>query len=96
MMRSAKTKFVAALTWAFTVAAVGAPSALAGQITGGEGLWGETNDKVVTNFGFAIIILFPTLLVILSIHQHRAEDREHEHLEAKRNRADLDEWQGGW
>ena len=26
---------------------------------GGEGLYGETNDKVVTNAGFILIVFFP-------------------------------------
>ena len=34
--------------------ALSAPAALAHD--GGEGLWGETNDKVVTNAGFILIV----------------------------------------
>jgi hypothetical protein len=42
--------------------ALTAPVALAQNSTGhdgGEGWWGETNDKVVTNFGFFLIAFFP-------------------------------------
>ncbi|MCX6388910.1 MAG: hypothetical protein NTX07_09350 [Solirubrobacterales bacterium] len=94
-MRSLTAKFTAAVTWALVTGALIAPAALA-RINGGEGLYGPTTDKVVTNFGFGIIFLFPLLLVILSILQHRKEDREHEHLAAQSHRADLAEWQGGW
>ena len=51
-------------TAAFTLFALlaSAPAALAHD--GGEGLYGETNDKVVTNAGFIIIALFPLLILI--------------------------------
>lgn len=94
-MRSFVAKFTAAATWAFVSGALLAPTAFA-RISGGEGTYGATNDKVVTNFGFAIIIFLPLLLIILSVLQHRAEDREYEHLQAQSRRADLAEWQGGW
>ena len=29
---------------------------------GGEGWWGETNDKVVTNAGFILIAFFPLFI----------------------------------
>ena len=35
--------------------ALWAPAALAGKPDNGEGLWGETNDKVVTDAGFLLI-----------------------------------------
>ncbi|CAB4861161.1 MAG: hypothetical protein F2799_00915 [Actinobacteria bacterium] len=94
-MRSLVAKFTAATTWAFVSGALIAPTAFA-RISGGEGTYGATNDKVVTNFGFAIILLLPLLLAVLSVLQRRSEDREHEHLEAQSHRADLAEWQGGW
>jgi peptidoglycan biosynthesis protein MviN/MurJ (putative lipid II flippase) len=36
---------------------------------GGEGLYGKTNDKVITNFGFGLMILFTLLVVLLSAAQ---------------------------
>ena len=44
---------------------------------GGEGLYGKTNDKVVTNFGFALIIFFPLLVLTLSLAQHFLSKRRH-------------------
>ena len=43
---------------------------------GGEGLYGKTDDKVVTNFGFGLMIFFTVLVVGLSIAQHLLEKRK--------------------
>ena len=37
---------------------------------GGEGTYGKTDDKVITNVGFALIIFFPLLVLTLSLIQH--------------------------
>jgi hypothetical protein len=44
---------------------------------GGEGLYGKTDDKVITNFGFGLMILFTVLVVGLSIAQSQLEKRKH-------------------
>lgn len=36
---------------------------------GGEGTYGKTDDKVITNVGFALIIFFPLLVLTLSLIQ---------------------------
>jgi hypothetical protein len=43
---------------------------------GGEGLYGKTNDKVITNFGFGLMILFVALVVGLSVGQYLLERRK--------------------
>ena len=43
---------------------------------GGEGLYGKTNDKVITNFGFGLMIFFVTLVVGLSIAQSLLDKRK--------------------
>ena len=43
---------------------------------GGEGLYGKTDDKVITNFGFGLMILFTTLVISLSVAQHLLEKRK--------------------
>jgi hypothetical protein len=43
---------------------------------GGEGLYGKTDDKVITNFGFGLMIFFTVLVVGLSIGQHLLEKRK--------------------
>jgi hypothetical protein len=50
-----------------------APSALAAD---GVGLWGRTDDKVVTFWGFGVIALFITLPIVLSLIQIRLENRK--------------------
>ena len=50
-----------------------APLAAAGD---GVGLWGRTDDRVVTYWGFAIIAFFAILVTVLSIIQIRREGRK--------------------
>jgi hypothetical protein len=71
-----------------------APAALAHD--GGEGWWGETDDKVITNAGFIIIAGFPLLILILSLIMWRLDkrkDRRKAAEKARKARADL---RGGW
>jgi hypothetical protein len=74
-----------------------APVALASEgHDGGEGLWGETNDKVITNAGFALIVGIPLLILVLTLIQTALERRKDRRLaaeKARRSRADL---RGGW
>jgi uncharacterized membrane protein len=53
--------------------ALAAP-ALAGR--GGEGTYGKYDDKVVTNFGYGLMIFFTLLVVVLSIAQSLLERRK--------------------
>ncbi len=73
-----------------------APVALAGEHDGGEGWWGETNDKVVTNAGFILIAAFPTLILILSLTQWRLDKRKDRRLAAARARKVRADARGGW
>jgi putative copper export protein len=50
-----------------------APLAMAAD---GEGLYGRTNDKVITFFAFGVIAFFAILVIVLSIVQHRLESRQ--------------------
>jgi hypothetical protein len=71
-----------------------APAALAHD--GGEGLYGETNDKVVTYAGFVLIVGFPILVLVLTLIQsslERRKDRRMAAAKARRARADM---RGGW
>lgn len=43
---------------------------------GGEGTYGKTNDKVITNFGFGLIIFFVALVTALSVAQHLLQRRK--------------------
>jgi len=50
-----------------------APVAMAAD---GEGLYGRTDDKVITFFSFGVIAFFAILVIVLSILQHRLESRK--------------------
>jgi hypothetical protein len=77
-----------------TALLLSAPAALAHD--GGQGWWGETNDKVITDAGFIIIAAFPALVTLLSLIQWRLDkrkDRRKAAEKARKARADL---RGGW
>lgn len=68
----------------------------AGTNGGGQGLYGETSDKVITNAMFLVIIFFPALIVVLTLIQWRLEKRKHLRMEAAKRRAANVDWRGGW
>jgi hypothetical protein len=55
---------------------LGVSAPIAAAHDGGEGLWGETNDKVITNAGFVLIAAFPLLIFVLSMIQWRLDKRK--------------------
>ena len=63
---------------------------------GGEGWWGETNDKVITNAGFAIIAGIPLLILILTLIQTSLDRRKDRRLAAERARRERADLRGGW
>ncbi len=74
-----------------------APAALAAEgHDGGEGWWGETNDKVITNAGFIIIAAVPTFLLIMSLIQWRLDKRKDRRLAAAKARKARSDLRGGW
>jgi hypothetical protein len=92
MRRALHTLLLTGLLLALT-----APVAMAAEgHDGGEGLYGETSDKVVTNAGFIIIAAFPALVALLSLlmwHLDKRKDARKKAAKARRARADL---RGGW
>jgi hypothetical protein len=82
------------LTLALTTALVLAPAALAHD--GGEGLWGETNDKVVTNAGFILIAFFPLFVFVMSMLQVALDRRKDRRKKALKALAREDRARGGW
>jgi len=76
-----------------------APMALAqsgGGNDGGEGLWGETNDKVVTNAGFILIAFFPLFILMMSLLQWRLDKRKDRRKAATKARMARADQRGGW
>jgi hypothetical protein len=72
------------------------PAALASAPNGGQGTYGEADDKVVTNFGFVVIAFFPTLILLLSLLQWRLDKRRDARKAALKRRRSGAEWHGGW
>jgi hypothetical protein len=73
------------------------PAALASEgHDGGEGWWGETNDKVITNAGFIIIAAIPVFVLIMSLIQWRLDKRKDRRLAAAKARRARSDLRGGW
>jgi hypothetical protein len=71
-----------------------APSALA--YNDGRGFYGATNDKVVTNAGFILILFFPLFVLTMSLIQWRLDKRKQERKAAEKARVGDARWRGGW
>jgi hypothetical protein len=84
-----------AITWVVVAALTLAPDALA-RADGGQGWWGETNDKDITSVMFITVAFFPLLILVLSLIQWRLDKRHHAREDAARARAANADWRGGW
>ena len=80
-MRSRLTLLaIAAFSWALVLA----PAALAQDAPdNGEGVLGETDDKVVTFFSLGVIIFFVLVVILGTIVQQRLERRKDEQKAAR-------------
>jgi preprotein translocase subunit SecG len=91
-----RTRIITALlVFSVTLLTV-APAAWAGESGGGQGWYGETNDKVITNAMFITIAFFPTIILIFSLIQWRLDKRKHAKMDAAKRRARSADWRGGW
>ena len=88
-MRAVRTSLLA-----LALLALAAPDALAHD--GGEGLWGETNDKVITNAGFILIAFFPLFVFVMSMIMWRLDKRKDARKRAAKARAARADLRGGW
>jgi preprotein translocase subunit SecG len=88
-MRALKTSVLTLALLAMT-----APAALAHD--GGEGWWGETNDKVITNAGFILIAFFPLFILVMSLLQWKLEKRKDARKKAAKARVARADVRGGW
>jgi hypothetical protein len=71
-----------------------APAALA--YNDGRGFYGATDDKVVTNAGFILILFFPLFVLAMSLLQWRLEKRKEARKAAQKVHASDARWRGGW
>ena len=81
-----------AIPYALLLVLVAAPVAHAEN--DGRGFYGATNDKVVTNFGFAVIAFFAIFVFLMSMLQKSLEKRKKRRLAAKKLPGTR--WNGGW
>jgi hypothetical protein len=92
-MRRIKTL---SLLFAPTVALLAfAPSALA-VTHAGEGLYGPTDDKVITSWMLGLMVFFIGIIIVFSLIQGWLDHRKHQRLDAAKARATAPEWKGGW
>jgi putative copper export protein len=79
MTRARRTIVLTVL--ALTALLAVAPIAMAAD---GEGLYGRTDDKVITFFSFGVIAFFAIFVIVASYIQHRLDTRK------ERTRADIE------
>jgi preprotein translocase subunit SecG len=61
----------------------------------GRGFYGATNDKVVTEAGFILVVFFPTFVLLMSLLQRHLERRK-DARKAQHSRLANAPWRGGW
>jgi hypothetical protein len=94
-MGAVMKRLAALLAAASVVLLFAAPAALAHD--GGEGWYGITDDKVVTNAGFILIAFFPLFVFVMSMIQWRLDKRKENRKKAHKALAgDEQAWRGGW
>jgi hypothetical protein len=72
-----------------------APAALAVE-NDGRGLYGATDDKVVTEAGFILVIFFPMFVLLASLLQRHLERRKDARQAAQKSHVGDAHWRGGW
>lgn len=88
-------RLLAALPATVVTLLVLAPAALAHD--GGQGWYGETDDKVVTNAGFILIVFFPVFVFLMSMLQGHLEKRKERRKKVHKQLAGEEQsWRGGW
>jgi hypothetical protein len=94
-MRRLMKRLLAALPVTAVTLLVLAPAALAHD--GGQGWYGETDDKVVTNAGFILIVFFPVFVFLMSMLQGHLEKRKERRKKVHKELAgEQQTWRGGW
>ena len=82
------------LSLALLLALVLAPAAQASN--DGRGFYGATNDKVVTDAGFILIVAFPLFVFTMSMIQRRLDKRKEARKAAQKAHLGNAQWRGGW
>jgi hypothetical protein len=69
---------------------------VAGAHNDGRGFYGATDDKVITNAGFILIVFFPLFVFTMSMLQRRLEKRKEARKAAQKALLGNGQWRGGW
>ena len=62
----------------------------------GRGFYGATNDKVVVDAGFILIIFFPAFVFVMSMIQRHLDKRKEARKAAQKAHLGNAQWRGGW
>jgi len=76
MFRRTLTSLLFAALWLATAATSAFAQAV--EHDNGEGLLGETTDRMITFFSLGVVIFFAAFVVVMSLIQHKLEKRHHE------------------
>jgi hypothetical protein len=84
---------ISLIALALPLALVLAPAAQA--YNDGRGFYGGTDDHVVTDAGFILIVFFPLFVFTMSMIQRRLDKRKEARKAAHQALGDA-HWRGGW
>lgn len=70
--------------------------ASAGAYNDGRGFYGATDDKVITDAGFILIVFFPTFVFVMSRIQAHLEKRKAARKAAAKSQLGDPHLRGGW
>jgi hypothetical protein len=62
----------------------------------GRGFYGATDDKVVTDAGFILIVFFPLFIFCMSRLQRHLDKRKEARKAAHKAQLSNAQWRGGW
>ena len=90
-----RVRVLVRLTTLAVLAALVLPAA-AGAHNDGRGFYGATNDKVVTDAGFILIVGFPLFVFAMSMLQRSLDRRKEARKAAQKAYLGNGAWRGGW
>lgn len=90
----AMRRALATVSYSVLLLLVLAPVAMAEN--DGRGFYGATNDKVITEAGFILVIFFPTFALLASLLQRHLERRKDARKAAHKAQLADSRWRGGW
>lgn len=62
----------------------------------GRGFYGATNDKVIVDAGFILIVGIPVFVFVMSMLQRHLEKRKEARKAAAKAQLGNAQWRGGW